>query len=116
AEPAPQEKPPAVVMEKPSTVAASMVLERADGTTLTVAEGAGLDAPDRATLRYVDQTRLEIKAGTEIQELRTEKGKRITILKGEIRAVVAKQPKGQPLVIATPHGEATVLGTTLRII
>jgi len=115
-EPAPQERPTAVT-EKPATVAATMTLERADGTTLTVAEGAGLEAaPGRATLRYVDQTRLEIAAGTEIQELRTEKGKRITIVKGEIRAIVAKQPKNQPLILSTPHGEATVLGTTLRII
>jgi len=114
-EPAPQEKTP-VVPEKSSTVVAAMVLERADGTTLAVAEGAGLEIAGRSTLRYVDQTRLEIAAGTEIRELRTEKGKRIGIVKGEIRAVVAKQPKGKPLMIVTPHGEATVLGTTLRII
>jgi len=115
AAPALQEKPPAP-SEKPATVAATMTLEREDGTAVTIAEGTGLEISGRATLRYVDQTRLEISPGTEIQELRTEKGKRLTIVKGEVRAIVAKQPKNQPMVFATSHGEATVLGTTLRII
>lgn len=114
-EPAPQEKPPAPI-EKPATVAATMTLERADGTAVTIAEGAGLEISGRATLRYVDQTRLEISPGTEIKELRTEKGKRMTIVRGEIRAVVARQPKNQPMALVTPHGEATVVGTTLRLI
>jgi hypothetical protein len=43
-------------------------------------------------------------------------GKRIQVERGVVRAQVAKQPAGQPMVFQTPHSDATVVGTTLRLI
>jgi len=85
--------------------------------------GHGLETAgprSRVIVAYPDKTRLE--AGPETLVLsfagRTEKegiGKWIDLRKGTLGADVAKQPAGRPLVIATPHGEARVVGTTLRV-
>jgi len=69
-----------------------------------------------AIVRFSDQTRVETVGTAEVKEIKAERGKHLFMVRGEIRADVARQPQGQPMVIATPHGEATVLGTTLRII
>jgi len=81
--------------------------------------GQGLEtsgAESWAVLVYPDGTRIEVGGDTDLRELRADGGKRIYVAKGAVRAEVAKQPAGQPMVFATPHGEATVLGTTLRIV
>jgi len=44
-----------------------------------------------------------------------EKGKGITLTRGTMAAEVTRQPAGRPLVILTPHAEARVLGTSLRL-
>ena len=43
------------------------------------------------------------------------RGKRLYLSKGRVSATVARQPEGQPFILSTPHGEARVLGTTLRL-
>lgn len=80
------------------------------GQTL-VSEGA----QSRGTLAFEDGTRVELEGETEVRRLRAEGGKRAFIAKGRVRAEVARQPRTRPMVFGTPHGEATVLGTTLRI-
>lgn len=69
----------------------------------------------QAVVRFPDGTRLEAGPDTEIREMKDAPGKRVDISRGAVRAVVPRQPKDQSLVFLTPHGEATVLGTTLRI-
>jgi len=69
-----------------------------------------------AILVFPDETRLELGAGTEVGDLRTDGGKRLFMAKGEIRARIARQPAGQPMIFLTPIGEAKALGTTLRLL
>ena len=49
-------------------------------------------------------------------EIRTSGGKRLILAKGAVRGVIAKQPKEQPMIIETPHAEAKVVGTTLKLV
>ena len=123
-----QEKPS---QSKPGTIAAVATVERAHGAVLTTGEaqtplrggeeiGAGqglkVEAGGVAVLVYADKTRLELLAQTQVTDLQAEGGKRLHLARGTLRAVVTKQPKDQPMVVSTPYGEATVLGTTLRIV
>ncbi len=68
-----------------------------------------------AAVAFMDGTRLEVKAETELPDLTALGGKRVRVARGEVRAVVSRQPKDQPMVFVTPSGEAQVLGTTLRL-
>jgi FecR-like protein len=70
----------------------------------------------RASVRFPDKTRVDVGPGTLLRDFRTADGKRFLLDKGKLRTEVAKQPKDQPMVIATPHGEAKVLGTTLSLV
>jgi ferric-dicitrate binding protein FerR (iron transport regulator) len=127
----PAPKAPADAAPAPApTRAALAVVERAEASALLsgdlrtalkggepIVEGQGLavEAGGRATLLYPDGTRLEIEGGTELRELRDAGGKRLRVVRGRLGASVAKQPKDRPMLFETPHGDATVLGTTLRI-
>jgi len=80
--------------------------------------GQGLETAavqGRAAVRFPDGTRLEIGPATEIQEIRVDGGKRVVVIRGTVTAAVAKQPKDEAMLFPTPHGEAKVLGTTLRL-
>jgi len=71
-----------------------------------------------ALLSYPDRTRLEIEGDTVVRELLPRepgKGLRVAVDRGAVRAEVAKQPAGQPMLFETPHGEAKVVGTILRL-
>jgi hypothetical protein len=95
----------------------------------TVPLGAGADVlgaegletrggSSRLALRFPDKTRVDLGPDTllaELAELAEDSGKRLLVSRGSLRAVVAKQPKEQPMIIATPHGQITVLGTTFRL-
>jgi hypothetical protein len=69
----------------------------------------------RLVLRFPDNTRVELGPETELGEIKTDSGKRLWMGKGTLQAQVFQQPKDQPMIFATPYGEAKVLGTTLRI-
>lgn len=69
-----------------------------------------------AEISFPDQTRVELGAETSIKELRSERGKRVVLEKGGIRAEVKPQPRAEPMVFETAHGEAVVLGTSLKIL
>ena len=43
-------------------------------------------------------------------------GHRIQLEHGSVEAIIPNQPTDRPFVFVTPHAEATVLGTTLRIV
>jgi len=126
----PKEEPAAAPKAPtPSTQAAVAVLERVEGNVAVVSDGArtgartgmdilpgqGLDVSGAAVLVYRDRTRLQLSAGTELREIVEAKGKRLTVARGVVTADVVRQPQGLPMVFSTPHGEATVLGTTLRL-
>lgn len=76
--------------------------------------GRGLEtSTGRAVLKYADGTTVELVPGTKVAEFVEDNGKRFRLDAGALTAVVAKQPK--PFLITTPHGEAQVLGTILRL-
>jgi hypothetical protein len=85
--------------------------------------GHGLETvgpASRAGVEFPDGTRLELGADTTLGELCEDGGKngvgrRIVLARGALKAEVARQPSGRSMAIGTPHGEARVLGTTLRI-
>jgi hypothetical protein len=82
-------------------------------------EGQGIEAAGEksgAILLYPDGTRVELGPQTEIRDMAARPAKRAMVARGAVKARVAKQPQGQPMVFVTPHGEARVLGTTLRIV
>jgi len=129
--PAP-EKPPAPPPVRPPTMTVVAVLDRAEGEVfvlgatgrIAVKAGQSLRPGDGlecvglrsvAQLAFPDKTRLEATGDTVIREISDAKGKRIRVEKGTLSAEVAKQPEGQPLIFSTPHGEAKVVGTNLRL-
>jgi ferric-dicitrate binding protein FerR (iron transport regulator) len=88
----------------------------AAGQDLLAGQGLETAAGGRVEVVYPDQTRVEFAGASVVRELRDEEGKRIVVERGSLRAQVKPQPKGRPLVIETLHGEATVLGTTLKVL
>ena len=87
------------------------------GASLSAGQGLQTGAAaGRAVLVFPDGTRVELGPETAIDDVNTVKGKQITVTKGTVLAEVAKQPKDQPLIFTTPHGEAKVVGTTLRLV
>jgi hypothetical protein len=97
----PPEKPPEPPKPAPEKPAPTRALPP------TVVETA-------TAITFADGTRIDLRPGAVVRDIQDgERGKRVTLDKGEIRAVVAKQ--SVPMVFTTPHAEATVLGTTLRL-
>ena len=73
-------------------------------------------------MSYPDKTRLELAGDTVLRELtdrvpatgsKAAEPRRLLLVKGSVKAEVAKQP--EPMLFSTPHGEARVLGTVLRL-
>jgi len=84
--------------------------------------GAGFEVgpgKSSAVASYVDHTKLELGADTTVREFFDAdgtRGKRLFVAHGSVTASVVSQPQGLQMVITTPHAEARVLGTTLRIL
>ena len=126
--PAPAPKPRKPLPQESTRAAIASVLEiqgavLLDGKT-AVAAGQGIAAdqslrtvgPDsRAVLTFTDGTRFELRGDSSLEKIRTFGGKSATLARGFLRAVVTPQPRGNPLVMRTPHGRITVLGTTLTL-
>jgi hypothetical protein len=131
-----QEEPKKIEEEtKPEikpTVTIVAVLERVEGEVYEVSDarrtlvatghqipsGVGLETGSKgsAVVRYPDKTHLAVAAGTSIQEVFDRKGKRLFVAKGQVTAEVTKQPKDQPMIFSTPHGEAKIVGTRLKLV
>jgi len=93
----------------------------AAGHVLLPEQGLDVGARGRLVLVYADETRLELGSGTKVRGLsdRPRKngvGKWLEVLEGQVLAKVTRQPAGRAMAIATPHAEALVLGTTLRLV
>jgi hypothetical protein len=80
--------------------------------------GDGLESAGRLGVRYPDATSLDLAPGAAVRSLAEGPGgeKRVTLERGTFAAEVTRQPAGRPLRFLTPHAEATVLGTTLRLV
>ena len=124
----PEPPKPVIAPERTTQVAPSPVarLEKLEGAVFVdlkpvtadqdLAAGQRLETGSgSAELLYADGTRVALGPGTAVRNFKIEGGKRFTVESGSIVAVVAKQPKGQPMVVESATGEATVVGTTLRI-
>jgi len=71
----------------------------------------------RAVLKYPDGTTVELGPETVIRDLAegSGRGKTFFLARGSVAAAVAKQLQDRPMILTTPHGEAKVLGTTLKL-
>ena len=75
-------------------------------------------AAGRAALLYADGTRLDMGGETWIREFLDPgraPAKRVILAQGTVSAEIARQPADRPMVFVTPHAEARVLGTSLRL-
>jgi hypothetical protein len=71
----------------------------------------------RASLLLGDGSRVGLEADTALGAIvRSPRGTRLQLTQGVLSADVVRQPADQPLVVVTPHAEARVLGTVLRLV
>ena len=70
-----------------------------------------------AVLRFPDGTILELGGETSVPRISdpVRPGKTVSLASGSITATVAAQPQAKPMLFTTPHAEARVLGTVLRL-
>jgi len=83
------------------------------------AAGQGLETSgsgSRVVLVFTDKTQVELGPDSALSDVKVDAGTRLNLASGTIRADVTPQPKTKPLIVATPHAEAKVLGTTLRVV
>lgn len=69
-----------------------------------------------AWIRYDDGTTLQVGADTSLTlEGGPAEGKLVRVSKGLVFAEVAPQPAGRPMVLASPHAETRVIGTSFSL-
>jgi ferric-dicitrate binding protein FerR (iron transport regulator) len=139
----PPEPPPTVTPHeepktapvKPTEVTRTAVtrLDRVEGDVFVIVDGdrkagaagqeivAGMSiatgGKSAAAIVLPDGTRITIGADASIRDVaRGPKGTRIFVTLGTVTADVARQPADQPLTFVSPHGEAKVVGTVLRLV
>lgn len=102
---------------------AGLVVER-NHKPVAVAAAASLEAGDvvqtppghAAVVGYRDGSRVELKGGGRLTyQAARSGGKTLLLQEGQLRAVVAKQPRKTPMTVRTPEAEVTVLGTEFRL-
>ncbi len=86
------------------------------GTEYAVGQGLETGAGSRIVLAFPDKTRLELGPDSALTDVTVDAGTRLALALGTVRADAASQPKNKPLMFATPHAEAKVLGTELRLV
>jgi len=130
--PAPEPVPAPAPPQPGATVAPVATLERVEGQVFIIGPKDGDRTPGRvglpllptqsvetegggtlAVLKFADSTRLKLVAESKV----TLSGRDpfVSLARGELLADVVKQPKDQSFAFVTPHGEARVLGTSLRL-
>jgi ferric-dicitrate binding protein FerR (iron transport regulator) len=108
-------KPGVTVLRGAATMPAEAGLMLLPGDLLRVPKGAG------AVVRYPDRTTVDVGASTSVAfqsggDAASSLGKRVNVAWGTVRAEVAKQPPGHPMVFLTPTAQAIVLGTRLSLV
>jgi hypothetical protein len=91
--------------------------ERAGGA-LPLMDGQG--AKGRGVVRFSDGTRMDLTEKTSIERISDRggasgAGKWVELVEGTLAIDAAHQPPGRAMLIATPHGEARIVGTTLHL-
>ncbi|HLY76117.1 MAG TPA: FecR domain-containing protein [Planctomycetota bacterium] len=81
----------------------------APGAALETAKGAQVE------VLFDDGTRVVLEADSLADSFQAEGGKRLTLKRGLLRARIAKQPAGEPMIFSTSTAEARVLGTRLSL-
>ncbi len=128
--PAPEVKPPAPAETRTAVARLEdvhgevVVLSGSErlpaGGDLDLFEGQGVEAAGAESgtaVKFPDGTRLDLEAGASLLEVMERgEGKRARFERGRLSADVPRQPSGRPLVIATPHAEARVLGTRFTLL
>jgi hypothetical protein len=66
-----------------------------------------------AELEYPDRTQVQVRRDTTVRDLSDGRGLRLLVSAGTIESSIQKQPEGRPMVFATPHAEAEILGTKI---
>ncbi len=85
------------------------------GQTLRSGDMLTTGANASATLGWDgEDTRVEVASSTRVR-LMPSPGKRLELEHGRVRVAAAPQPEGRPLVIVTPRGELTVVGTAFSV-
>ena len=82
----------------------------AAGQEIFAGQGLETVGEGRATLKCSDGTSLVLEPGSRIQEFASD---RLTLTQGRLAAEVT--PRESARVFSTPHGEAEVLGTSLKL-
>jgi len=104
--------------------AAGLVIKRGSSVVASPAAGYRLRAGDAvlvptnavAVVAYEGETtRIRAGAGAHLVFEAADEGKQLTLVGGTISAIVAPQPKDEPMSITTPHAVATVLGTEFSL-
>jgi hypothetical protein len=113
----PRKDPPSTTTQPAPTVIAQ--LDWIQGPAARLKAGAKILSGESVTttgpgslavVRFADGTRLDLEADTQIVF-----GEKFDLVKGAVTADVAKQAAGKAVVFTTPHAEARVLGTRLRL-
>jgi hypothetical protein len=100
---------PDVVVERGRekvAAAAGVSLQGGDTVTVPPKGWASIRWPDGTTLEIAPDSALVMKEGP---------GKKLLVSLGRVSADVAPQPAGRPMILTSPHAEATVLGTSLSL-
>ncbi len=109
---------PAPTVESPLRIAR---VERVEGTVslvpgheIALGETIAVDGPaGRAVVAYPDGTRLYLAGDTSLRF--GGRGKAVTVVRGEVAADVAPQPRDEPMTFTTAIVEVKVVGTWLAI-
>jgi ferric-dicitrate binding protein FerR (iron transport regulator) len=118
--PAPKKEEPPPTRPAPTVVAqldwiqgdvhAGAARAKAGATILSGEMIATVGAGSLAMVRLPDGTRIDLEADTQLGF-----SDKLDLVKGSLTADVARQPAGKALLFTTPHAEARILGTRLRL-
>jgi hypothetical protein len=119
-------KPPAPPPAEPprSAVAVAQILQTrgavrpARATALQSGDGLSLESADALVVfRFADDTQVTLRGPCSLRSVSEgEAGKRVDLAEGYLLAEVTKQAEARPFTISTPHAEARVVGTTLKVL
>jgi hypothetical protein len=101
-----------------SGTAVSIATFERPGGSLPLLDGQG--ANGRGVVRFGDGTRMELSEKTSIARISDRggasgTGMRVELAEGTLAIEAVHQLPGRAMVIATPHGEARIVGTTLAL-
>jgi hypothetical protein len=88
------------------------------GAEIRAGEALRTEGPgSQSTLRFQDGSVLTVAENSLVRrEAKGEKGERVRLDSGSILADIRRQEKHRAMTFATPHGEAVVVGTSLKLV